>query len=98
MIQPAMTQPAMTQPASAADLRRAKELLRRSIQSAQDLFVHEASVRRSEVDRQVMLGKIAAAIPDASSRRRDTRQPDAAPRASSRQVDTGLRTKMMLKQ
>ena len=68
----------MTQTATAVDLRRAKELLRRSIQSAQDLVAHEDSVRRSAVDRQVMLGKIAAAIPDASSRRFGSRQPDAA--------------------
>ncbi len=64
----------MTQTVSAADLRRGKELLRRSIQSAQDLVAHEDSVRRSAVDRQVMLGKIAAAIPDASSRRRGAGQ------------------------
>ena len=68
----------MTQTASASDLRRARDLLRRSIQSAQDLVAHEASVRRSAADRQVMLGKIAAAIPDASSRRLGSRQPDAA--------------------
>ena len=68
----------MTQIASASDLRRARDLLRRSIQSAQDLVAHEASVRRSAADRQVMLGKIAAAIPDASSRRLGARQPDAA--------------------
>ena len=67
----------MTQTATAVDLRRAKELLRRSIQSAQDLIAHEDSVRRSAVDRQVMLGKIAAAIPDASSRRRESRNTDA---------------------
>lgn len=72
-----MTPTTMIQTASAADLRRAKELLRRSIQSAQDLGAHEASVRRSAVDRQVMLGKIAAAIPDATSRR-VPRQPVAA--------------------
>jgi hypothetical protein len=65
----------MTQTASAADLRRAKELLRRSIQSAQDLAAHEDSVRRSAIDRKVMLGKIAAANPDASSRRRGAVQP-----------------------
>jgi hypothetical protein len=67
----------MTQTTSNADLRRARDLLRRSIQSAQDLVAHEDSVRRSAVDRQVMLGKIAAAIPDASSRRRESRNTDA---------------------